>query len=99
LAEAREDVEDFGRGGLWAWEARLVCDWDRVYRDTERRGGGRGGGETHQTGGRQGAVDVEQHDGVLDLALGERRVGGHGCGGGNSARGSRVGVLKLKLKN
>jgi hypothetical protein len=39
------------------------------------------GGKTDQAGGRQGAVDVEQHDRVLDLALGEGRVGGHGCGG------------------
>lgn len=38
-------------------------------------------GRTHQTRGSEGAVDVEQDDGVLDLALGERREGGHGCGG------------------
>jgi hypothetical protein len=42
LAEAREEVEDFGRGELWAWWVGLVCGWDRVYRD---RGGGGGGAE------------------------------------------------------
>lgn len=35
---------------------------------------------TYKTRGCEGSVDIEEADGVLELALGERRVGsGHRC--------------------
>ena len=77
----------------WGWGGRLWRGWLGEGAE-EGRGRGRsfflsswdgcGGlvGGAHSAGGREGAVDIEEADGVLDGAVGERRDDARSRGGG-----------------